>query len=110
MEAEAQKAASEREHMRRAAIFQQAEQRVQQLQRGLKSSINKSLGYFEEKLRVEAQLEGQKERVQQLQTAIAAAKATYAQSLRRLEQVSAADVDVPYLIGLKFLVVYNNQC
>lgn len=88
MEAEAQKAASEREHMRRAAVFQQEEQRVQQLQRGLKSSINKSLGYFEEKLRVEAQLEGQKERVQQLQTAIAAAKATYAQSLRRLEQIS----------------------
>lgn len=87
MEAEAQKAASEREHMRRAALFQQAEQRVQQLQRGLKSSINKSLSYFEEKLRVEAQLESQKERVQQLQTAIAASKAAYAQSLRRLEQV-----------------------
>lgn len=87
MEAEAQKAASEREHMRRAAVFQQAEQRVQQLQRGLKSSINKSLVYFEEKLRVEAQLESQKERVQQLQTAIAASKAAYAQSLRRLEQV-----------------------
>lgn len=88
MEAEAQKAASEREHMRRAAVFQQAEQRVQQLQRGLKSSINKSLAYFEEKIRVEAQLESQKERVQQLQVAIAASKASYAQSLRRLEQVS----------------------
>ncbi|XP_045113738.1 SH3 domain-binding protein 5-like [Portunus trituberculatus] len=41
-----------------------AEQRVQQLQRGLKSSINKSLVYFEEKSRVEAQLESQKERAQ----------------------------------------------
>lgn len=88
MEAEAQKAASEREHMRRAALFQQAEQRVQQLQRGLKSSINKSLVYFEEKSRVEAQLESQKERAQQLQLSIAAAKASYAQSLRRLEQIS----------------------
>ncbi|XP_063883777.1 SH3 domain-binding protein 5 homolog isoform X1 [Scylla paramamosain] len=88
MEAEAQKAASEREHMRRAALFQQAEQRVQQLQRGLKSSINKSLAYFEEKSRVEAQLESQKERAQQLQLAIAASKASYAQSLRRLEQIS----------------------
>ena len=87
MEAEAQKAASEREHMRRAAAFQQAEQRVQQLQRGLKSSINKSLVYFEEKVRVEAQLASQKERAQRLQAAIAGSKASYAQSLRRLEQV-----------------------
>lgn len=87
MEAEAQKAASEREHMRRASVFQQAEQRVQQLQRGLRSSINKSLVYFEEKARVQAQLESQKERVQQLQQAITASKASYAQSLRSLEQV-----------------------
>ena len=88
MEAEAQKAASEREHMRRAAAFTQAEQRVQQLQRGLRSSINKSLVYFEEKANITTQLEGQKERVQQLQRAIAASKSSYAQSLRSLEQVS----------------------
>ncbi|XP_071539137.1 uncharacterized protein [Panulirus ornatus] len=88
MEAEAQKAASEREHMRRASVYQQTEQRVQQLQRGLRSSINKSLVYFEEKARVQAQLESQKERVQQLQQAIAASKSSYAQSLRSLEQIS----------------------
>ncbi|XP_069945329.1 uncharacterized protein [Cherax quadricarinatus] len=88
MEAEAQKAASEREHMRRASVFQQAEQRVQQLQRGLRSSINKSLIYFEEKAKVQAQLESQKERVQQLQRAVAASKLSYAQSLRSLEQIS----------------------
>ncbi|XP_063603813.1 SH3 domain-binding protein 5-like [Penaeus indicus] len=88
MEAEAQKAASEREHMRRAAAFTQAEQRVQQLQRGLKSSINKSLIYFEEKANVQSQLQAQKERVQQLQRAITASKTSYAQSLRSLEQIS----------------------
>lgn len=88
MEAEAQKAASEREHMRRAAAFTQAEQRVQQLQRGLKSSINKSLVYFEEKANVQSQLQAQKERVQQLQRAITASKTSYAQSLRSLEQIS----------------------
>ncbi|XP_045593910.2 LOW QUALITY PROTEIN: SH3 domain-binding protein 5 homolog [Procambarus clarkii] len=88
MEAEAQKAASEREHMRRASVYQKAEQRVQQLQRGLRSSINKSLVYFEEKTKVHAQLESQKERVQQLQRAIAASKTSYAQSLRSLEQIS----------------------
>ncbi|XP_042879286.1 SH3 domain-binding protein 5-like [Penaeus japonicus] len=88
MEAEAQKAASEREHMRRAAAFTKAEQRVQQLQRGLKSSINKSLIYFEEKANVQSQLQAQKERVQQLQRAITASKTSYAQSLRSLEQIS----------------------
>lgn len=88
MEAEAQKAASEREHQRRAAVYQQAEQRVQQLQRGLRSAINKSLVYFEEKANVQAQLEGQKERVQQLHRAITASKTSYAQTLRSLEQVS----------------------
>lgn len=88
MEAEAQKAASEREHMRRAGAFTQAEQKVQQLQRGLRSSINKSLIYFEEKANITSQLEGQKERVQQLQRAIAASKSAYAQSLRSLELIS----------------------
>lgn len=92
MEAEAQKAASEREHMRRASVYQKAEQRVQQLQRGLRSSINKSLVYFEEKTKVHAQLESQKERVQQLQRAIAASKTSYAQSLRSLEQVWCLEV------------------
>lgn len=92
MEAEAQKAASEREHMRRAAAFTQAEQRVQQLQRGLKSSINKSLVYFEEKANVQSQLQAQKERVQQLQRAITASKTSYAQSLRSLEQVNMSCV------------------
>ncbi|XP_042210044.1 SH3 domain-binding protein 5 homolog [Homarus americanus] len=88
MEAEAQKAASEREHMRRASVFQQAEQRVQQLQRGLRSSINKSLVYFDEKNNIQSQLENQKDKVQQLQRAISASKTSYAQSLRSLEQIS----------------------
>ncbi|KAG7175652.1 SH3 domain-binding protein 5-like [Homarus americanus] len=86
--AEAQKAASEREHMRRASVFQQAEQRVQQLQRGLRSSINKSLVYFDEKNNIQSQLENQKDKVQQLQRAISASKTSYAQSLRSLEQIS----------------------
>lgn len=87
MEAEAQKASSEREHLKRAATYQQAEQQVQQLHRGLRSSISKSTVYFEEKARVQSQLETQKEHVQRLQQAITASKASYAQSLRRLEQV-----------------------
>ncbi|XP_076036519.1 uncharacterized protein LOC143022257 isoform X2 [Oratosquilla oratoria] len=88
MEAEAQKAASEREHQKRAAAFTTAEQRVHQLERSLRSAINKSRIYFEQKAAVQTQLELQKEHVQQLQRSIVIAKATYAHSLRSLEQIS----------------------
>lgn len=88
MEAEAQKAASEREHMKRASAYSQMQLRVQQLQRGLKSAINKSSIYFDQKAHVQTQLNSQKENVQELQRSITANKTTYAQTLRSLEQIS----------------------
>lgn len=88
MEAEAQKAASEREHMKRASAYGQMQLRVQQLQRGLKSSINKSGIYFDQKDRVQAKLNSQKVNVQELQRSITANKTTYSQTLRSLEQIS----------------------
>ncbi|CAL4117976.1 unnamed protein product, partial [Meganyctiphanes norvegica] len=88
MEAEAQKAASEREHMKRASTYSQMQLKVQKLQRGLKSTIQKSGIYFEQKAQVQAQLNSQKENVEQLQRSITANKTIYAQTLRSLEQIS----------------------
>jgi len=88
MEAEAQKAASEREHMKRASSYGQMQLGVMKLQKGLKSSISKSRIYFEQKEQVQAMLNSQKENVQHLQRAITANKTIYSQTLRSLEQIS----------------------
>uniref|UniRef100_A0A336MN88 CSON003195 protein n=1 Tax=Culicoides sonorensis TaxID=179676 RepID=A0A336MN88_CULSO len=88
MDAEKNKAESVVEHQRRAAIFNAAEKRVQELEDKYRSSINKSRRYFEEKQVCQDQLETQKGRIQQLQAQLQHCKTTYANSLRKLEQIS----------------------
>ncbi|XP_075237270.1 SH3 domain-binding protein 5 homolog [Lycorma delicatula] len=87
-EAENQKAESGREHQKRATLFNAAEQKVQILEQRLKRSIAKSRPYFEEKAICQSKLDAQKCHINQLESAIAKAKARYAASLRRLEQIS----------------------
>lgn len=88
MEAETQKAESGREHQRRAALFNAAEQKVQELEQRLRRSITRSRPYFEEKTLCQEQLATQKCRVESLQKAVAAAKQSYADTLRNLERIS----------------------
>lgn len=58
------------------------------LEQKLKRNITKSRPYFEEKAVCQSQLDAQKQRVGEIQTAIAKAKAEYAASLRQLESIS----------------------
>ena len=88
MEAEAQKTASEKEHLKRAAAYTAAEQNLQDLMRKLKSNINKSRPYFNLRTTTNFQLEARKQRIHQLQRDVAMAKQNYALSLHNLEQVS----------------------
>ncbi|KAI5711013.1 hypothetical protein M8J76_008273 [Diaphorina citri] len=87
-DAENQKSESGREHQKKATLFNAAETKVQLLEQRLKRSIIKSRPYFEEKSLCESQLNTQKDRVLQLREAVKAAKAQYAASLRRLEDIS----------------------
>jgi uncharacterized coiled-coil protein SlyX len=61
---------------------------VQILEQKLKRNIAKSRPYFDEKALCESSLTAQKQRISELQAAIAKAKATYAESLRQLEAIS----------------------
>jgi hypothetical protein len=54
----------------------------------LKSSIQKSRPYFEEKQICQEQLQTQKERIQQIQGMLQKAKSNYAASLKSLEMIS----------------------
>ncbi|CAG0891121.1 unnamed protein product [Darwinula stevensoni] len=88
MEAEKQRAASQREHQETASFFTQAERKVQHLEGRLKRHIVKSKPYFEHKESLERQLQQQKQKIQQLQTAVTVAKQKYADSLQNLECIS----------------------
>ncbi|XP_065155940.1 SH3 domain-binding protein 5 homolog [Atheta coriaria] len=88
MDAENQKAENGREHQKRATLFHAAEQKVQQLEDRLRRHIIKSRHYFDEKTLCQEQLTTQKSRIETLKTEIAAAKTSYAQSLKTLEQIS----------------------
>ncbi|XP_076231385.1 uncharacterized protein LOC143177395 isoform X2 [Calliopsis andreniformis] len=88
MDAENQKAECRREHYRRAVLFHNAEERLLQLEEKHRRSIIKTRPYFEVKAQCEQMLATQKERVECLQKAIQEAKANYATSLRRLEEIS----------------------
>ncbi|RZF32859.1 hypothetical protein LSTR_LSTR009974 [Laodelphax striatellus] len=87
-EAENQKSESGREHQKRALLFNAAEQKVQLLEQRLKRSISKSRPYFEEKAQLQTRLDNQKSCISQLEAAVQRAKAEYAASLQRLEQIS----------------------
>ncbi|XP_034248149.1 SH3 domain-binding protein 5-like [Thrips palmi] len=87
-DAETKKAESGREHHQRAMLFHAAEQKVQQLEQRFHRQIIKSRPYFEEKSLCNEQLASQKERVEVLQTQVAAVKGAYAASLKELERIS----------------------
>lgn len=88
MEADNQKAECGREHHRKAMIFQEAEEKVLQLEEKYRRYIIKSRPYFEVKAQCDQMLATQKERVEYLQKAVKDAKQNYATSLRILEDIS----------------------
>ncbi|GJQ71790.1 hypothetical protein Trydic_g11480 [Trypoxylus dichotomus] len=88
MDAENQKAESGREHQRRAALFNAAEQKVLQLEDRLRRHVIKSRPYFEEKALCQDQLNTQKERIDSLKQDICKVKFSYSQSLKNLEHIS----------------------
>jgi len=88
MEAEKAKTDSEAEHLQRAAFYTAAEQACQRLEKRLKKHVVKAQPYFEQKEAFNKALEAQKEQVQSLQLKVSTAKAEYAKSLRKLEEIS----------------------
>ncbi|KAL0961783.1 hypothetical protein UPYG_G00331690 [Umbra pygmaea] len=87
-EAEEERLRSEREHQRVTQLCQEAEQRVQTLQKSLKKVIVKSKPYFELKAQFNHILEEQKAKVVLLEERVAKVKTRYSVALRNLEQIS----------------------
>ncbi|XP_023141972.1 SH3-binding domain protein 5-like, a [Amphiprion ocellaris] len=87
-EAEEERLRSEREHMRVTHACQEAEARVQMLQKSLKRVIVKSKPYFELKAQFNHILEEHKAKVLQLEQHVAKVKTRYSIALRNLEQIS----------------------
>uniref|UniRef100_UPI00398E7822 SH3 domain-binding protein 5-like isoform X2 n=1 Tax=Pristiophorus japonicus TaxID=55135 RepID=UPI00398E7822 len=87
-EAEEERLRSEREHQRVTQLCQQAESRVQELQKSLKRVIIKSKPYFELKVQFNQILEESKARVTALEKQVSQAKTKYSVALRNLEQIS----------------------
>jgi len=88
MEAENQRTASEKEHQRSAAVFAAAKEKFQNLEKNLKSAIQKSRPYFEQKEEFQMKLMAQKQKVELLQRTVAQAKLNYADTLKTLEAIS----------------------
>ncbi|XP_070703147.1 SH3 domain-binding protein 5-like [Pempheris klunzingeri] len=87
-EAEEERLRSEREHQRVTQLCQDAEARVQTLQKALKKVILKSKPYFELKAQFNHILEEHKAKVVQLEEQVAKVKTRYSVALRNLEQIS----------------------
>ncbi|XP_032997355.1 SH3 domain-binding protein 5-like isoform X2 [Lacerta agilis] len=87
-EAEEERLRSEREHQRVTQLCQQAEAKVQSLQKSLKRVIVKSKPYFELKAQFNQILEEHKARVTSLEQQVGQAKMRYSVALRNLEQIS----------------------
>ncbi|XP_041931969.1 SH3 domain-binding protein 5-like [Alosa sapidissima] len=87
-EAEEERLRSEREHQRVTQLCQEAEARVQTLQKALKRVIVKSKPYFELKAQFNHILEEHKSKVVQLEERVAKVKTRYSVALRNLEQIS----------------------
>lgn len=79
---------SAEEHKAKSIAYQVAEQRVQELQRNLKRSINKSRPYFEMKAKFNQMLDDQKRQVQLIEETIQMTKQGYSESLKELEKIS----------------------
>ncbi|XP_037769242.1 SH3 domain-binding protein 5-like isoform X2 [Chelonia mydas] len=87
-EAEEERLHSEREHQRVTRLCQQAEAKVQSLQKSLKRVIVKSKPYFELKAQFNQILEEHKAKVTGLEQRVSQAKMRYSVALRNLEQIS----------------------
>ncbi|CAL8297175.1 unnamed protein product [Lota lota] len=87
-EAEEERLRSEREHQRVTQLCQDAEARVQNLQKALKRVIVKSKPYFELKVQFNHILEEHKAKVVELERRVAKVKTRYSVALRNLEQIS----------------------
>ncbi|NXJ37477.1 3BP5L protein, partial [Ciconia maguari] len=87
-EAEEERLRSEREHQRVTQLCQQAEAKVQALQKSLKRVIVKSKPYFELKAQFNQILEEHKAKVTALERLVSQAKTRYSVALRNLEQIS----------------------
>ncbi|XP_061690733.1 SH3 domain-binding protein 5-like [Syngnathoides biaculeatus] len=87
-EAEEERFRSEHEHQRVTQLCQDAEAKVQTLQKSLKKVILKSKPYFELKAQFNHILEEHKAKVVQLEEHVAKVKMRYSVALRNLEQIS----------------------
>ncbi|XP_023658388.1 SH3-binding domain protein 5-like, a isoform X2 [Paramormyrops kingsleyae] len=87
-EAEEERLRSEREHQRVTQLCQDAEARVQTLQKALKRVIIKSKPYFELKAQFNYILEEHRTKVLQLEERVSKVKTRYSVALRNLEQIS----------------------
>nr|XP_057903205.1 SH3 domain-binding protein 5-like isoform X2 [Doryrhamphus excisus] len=87
-EAEEERFRSEREHQRVTQLCQDAEARVQTLQKSLKKVIVKSKPYFELKAQFNHILEEHKAKVVHLEQHVSKVKTRYSVALRNLEQIS----------------------
>ncbi|XP_057689229.1 SH3 domain-binding protein 5-like [Corythoichthys intestinalis] len=87
-EAEEERLRSEREHMRVTHACQEAEGRVQTLQKSLRRAIVKSKPYFELKAQFNHILEEHKSKVVELEQHVSKVKTRYSSALRNLEQIS----------------------
>ncbi|XP_048850385.1 SH3 domain-binding protein 5-like [Brienomyrus brachyistius] len=87
-EAEEERLRSEREHQRVTQLCQEAEARVQTLQKNLKRVIVKSKPYFELKAQLNHFLEEHKSKVVRLEERVSKVKTRYSVALRNLEQIS----------------------
>ncbi|XP_047461964.1 SH3 domain-binding protein 5-like isoform X2 [Mugil cephalus] len=87
-EAEAERFHSEQEHQRVTQLCQDAEARVQTLQKALRKVILKSKPYFELKAQFNHILEEHKAKVVHLEEQVAKVKTHYSVALRNLEQIS----------------------
>uniref|UniRef100_A0A3Q2ZH00 SH3 domain-binding protein 5 n=1 Tax=Kryptolebias marmoratus TaxID=37003 RepID=A0A3Q2ZH00_KRYMA len=87
-EAEEERLCSEREHQRVTQLCQDAEARVQTLQKALRKVILKSKPYFELKAQFNHILEEHKAKVVQLEEQVSKVKTRYSVALRNLEQIS----------------------
>lgn len=88
MDADTQKSECHAEHLKRAKIFNDAKRKVEELEKNNRKSITKSREYFIEKQICQDQLQTQKNRIQELQQELQAAKANYSTALRNLERIS----------------------
>ncbi|XP_013882212.1 SH3 domain-binding protein 5-like isoform X2 [Austrofundulus limnaeus] len=87
-EAEEERLCSEQEHQRVTLLCQDAEARVQTLQKSLRKAILKSKPYFELKAQFNHILEEHKAKVLQLEEQVSKVKTRYFVALRNLEQIS----------------------